>query len=110
MSHELIDLEKEKSILRAVRKTLAQVVVDVTPDNSALKSPLKPQTIEDIRMCFGLVSAREREIMELMQRENKERPHFIDEISKPSNIVNFTTPSRLATSKNTSESSDKSEA
>lgn len=96
MPSEQADLEKEKSILRAVRKTLAQVVVDVTPDSSGLKSPLQPKTIEDIRMCFGLISAREREIMEAMQRANNDRPHFIDEPSKVNNVVHF---SSLAKSK-----------
>lgn len=89
MPKDIADLEKEKEILRAVRKTLAQVVVDVTPENSALRSPLKPETIEDIRMCFGLVSAREREIMESMKRVNHDRPRFIDEPSQ-SNVLHFT--------------------
>lgn len=89
MSQDQTDLEKEKSILRAVRKTLAQVVVDVTPDSSALRSPLAPKTIEDIRMCFGLISSREREIMELLHRSNGDRPHFIDEPVKANNVVHF---------------------
>ena len=92
MSDDQAGLEKEKAILRALRKTLAQVVVDVTPDSSALKSPLQLQTIEDIRMCFGLISAREREIMDQMQRTNNDKPHFIDEPEKVSNVVSFTIP------------------
>jgi len=92
MSDQQTDLEKEKDILSAVRKTLAQVVVDVTPDSSALRSPLQPQTIEDIRMCFGLISAREREIMDLMQRTNQDRPHFVDEPTKTNNVVHFKPP------------------
>ena len=92
MSDDQASLEKEKTILRALRKTLAQVVVDVTPDSSALKSPLQPQTIEDIRMCFGLISAREREIMDQMQRTNNDKPHFIDEPEKVSNVVSFKMP------------------
>ena len=89
MSDDQTSLNKEKAILQAVRKTLAQVVVDVTPDSAALKSPLKPQTIEDIRMCFGLVSAREREIMDQLNRNNNDRPHFVDEPNKVSNVVQF---------------------
>ena len=92
MSDDQAGLEKEKAILKAVRKTLSQVVVDVTPDSSALKSPLQPQTIEDIRMCFGLISSREREIMDLLKRSNNDRPHFIDEPEKVSNIVSFKMP------------------
>ncbi len=94
MSDDQAGLEKEKAILRAVRKTLSQVVVDITPDSSALKSPLQPQTIEDIRMCFGLISAREREIMDQLKRTNNDRPHFIDEPEKVSNVVNFQMPER----------------
>ena len=89
MSQSSADLEKEKNILQAVRKTLAQVVVDVTPDSSAVRSPLQATTIEDIRMCFGLISAREREIMDEMQRSNNDRPHFIDEPNNVSNVVHF---------------------
>ena len=89
MPSDLGDLEKEKEILQAVRKTLAQVVVDVTPDSSALRSPLKPQTIEDIRMCFGLISARERELMDTLQRNNNDRPHFVDELEKSRSVVHF---------------------
>jgi hypothetical protein len=106
MSHDLSDLEKEKSILRAVRKTLAQVVVDVTPDSSALRSPLEPKTIEDIRMCFGLISAREREIMELMQRTNNDRPHFIDEPTKVNNVVSFNPSARQTSVQGSSDSGD----
>lgn len=91
MAYDQAELEKEKNILRAMRKTLAQVVVDVTPDSSALQSPLKPQTIEDIRHCFGLISAREREIMDSLNRTNHDRPHFIDEPEKPNNVVHFQT-------------------
>ena len=89
MSQDTGDREKEKNILRALRKTLGKVVVDVTPDSSALKSPLQPQTIEDIKMCFGLISAREREIMEAMNRSNNDLPHYIDEPKKVSNVVSF---------------------
>lgn len=107
MSHDPTDLEKEKDILRAVRKTLAQVVVDVTPDSSALRSPLQDTTIKDIRMCFGLISAREREIMDAMNRNNNDRPHFIDEPKKVSNVVHFNLSGQSALKKNDSESEDK---
>ena len=106
MSHDLTDLEKEKAILRAVRKTLAQVVVDVTPDSRALKSPLQDQTIKDIRMCFGLVSAREREIMDAMKLKNNVLPHFIDEPKKVSNVVNFNPSGRTASKQQASEEED----
>lgn len=88
MSDDQTSLEKEKRILSVLRKTLAQVVKDVTPSDSALRSPLQPTTVEDIRMCFGLISAREREIMDELKITTKERPQFIDEPTK-SNVVNI---------------------
>lgn len=95
MPEDQNNLEKEKRILAALRKTLAQVVKDVTPSDSALRSPLQPSTVEDVRMCFGLISAREREILEELKIANNQRPQFIDEPSK-SNVVNFipTVPKR----------------
>lgn len=88
MSEDQTSLEKEKRILAALRKTLAQVVKDVTPSDAALRTPLQPSTIEDVRMCFGLIASREREIMDELKLTAKERPQFIDEPTK-SNVVNF---------------------
>lgn len=88
MSESQTSLEKEKRILAVLRKTLAQVVKDVTPSDAALRTPLQPSTIEDVRMCFGLIAAREREIMDELKLTGKERPQFIDEPTK-SNVVNF---------------------
>ena len=88
MPEDQINLEKEKRILSAFRKTLAQVVKDVTPSDNALRSPLQPKTVEDVRMCFGLIAAREREIMDELKMTAKERPQFIDEPTK-SNVVSF---------------------
>lgn len=78
----------EKRILVAMRKTLGEIVKDVTPSNPALKSPLSPSTIEDIRMCFGLIAAREREIAGEAGVEIKDRPQFTDEINKD-NVISI---------------------
>jgi hypothetical protein len=80
----------EKRILLAMRKTLGNIVKDVTPANKDLQSPLKDSTIEDIKMCFGLISAREREIAKEAGVDIKDRPHFIDEPST-SNVVSIGT-------------------
>lgn len=88
MPEEQTSLEKEKRILSALRKTLAQVVKDVTPSDNALRSPLQATTVEDVRMCFGLIAAREREIMDELKLTTQERPQFIDEPTK-SNVVSF---------------------
>lgn len=78
----------EKRVLMAMRKTLGSIVKDVTPSSSALRSPLSGETIEDIRMCFNLIAARERDIAAEEGKEVKDKPHFIDE-PKKSNIVSL---------------------
>ena len=55
-------LSKEQRILIALRKTLADVVKDTTP-LPGRRHPLKESTIERIRDCFSLISARERELI-----------------------------------------------
>ncbi len=79
---------KEKRVLIAMRKTLGAIIKDVTPSNSAFKSPLSESTIEDVRMCFGLIAAREREIAEEAGVEIKDRPQFTDEINKD-NVISI---------------------
>jgi len=88
MSNEPIHFTVEKRILVAMRKTLSNVVKDVTPSSSALKSPLSDATIEDIKMCFGLISAREQELAKEAGVEIKERPQYPDEPTK-SNVVSL---------------------
>ncbi len=61
-----------------MRFVLAAVVRDTaTPPN--MKHPLSPQTIEDIRQCLALLSARERELAEEEGRPQTDRPRFVDE-------------------------------
>lgn len=88
MSNEPIHFTVEKRILVAMRKTLSNVVKDVTPSSSALKSPLSDATIEDIKMCFGLISAREQELAKEAGVEIKDRPQYPDEPTK-SNVVSL---------------------
>lgn len=88
MSTEVEHFTKEKRILVAMRKTLGSVVRDVTPSSSALKSPLTESTIEDIKMCFGLIAAREQEIAKEAGVELKQRPQYADEPTK-SNVVSL---------------------
>ena len=53
---------KEREILVVMRKVLAQIIKDTTPPSRAMKHPLSEQTIQDVRQCLGLISAREREL------------------------------------------------
>lgn len=55
------ELTIEHRILIKMRQVLASVVRDVTPP-PGMQSPLSPETIDDIRGCFALISAREREL------------------------------------------------
>lgn len=85
MSEE--ELSKERRILLAMRKTLAKVVRDLTPSDSAVRYPLADETVEDVKMCFDLIAARERELAQ-QSGVTTERPHFIDE-PRSTNVVSL---------------------
>ena len=88
MSEESKHFTVEKRILVAMRKTLSNIVKDVTPTSSALKSPLTASTVEDIKMCFGLIAAREQEIAKEAGIALNEKPQFADDANK-SNVVSL---------------------
>jgi hypothetical protein len=67
-----------------MRKVLAQIIKDTTPAHRGMKHPLSDNTIQDIRNCLGLISARERELADLAGAV-EERPYFTDE--KPASEV-----------------------
>lgn len=68
---------KEREILMVMRKVLAAVVKDTAPD-PGFRHPLSERTIEDVRQCFGLIAARERELAEAAGIPQG-RPYFTDE-------------------------------
>ena len=82
------DHSKEKRILMAMRKTLAKVVRDLTPSDSATKYPLSDDTVEDVKVCFDLIASRERELAQEAGLEIKDRPHFTDE-PRTTNVVSI---------------------
>lgn len=73
----MTELSKEQDILMMMRKVLANIVKDTTTA-PGLKHPLQAHTIQDIRDCFGLIAARERELAEA-RGVVPERPYYIDE-------------------------------
>jgi len=73
---------KEREILMVMRKVLTSIVREVTPEHKSLKHPLSDQTIQDIRQCLGLISARERELADEAGRTVQERPCFADQPAK----------------------------
>lgn len=83
-------LKKEQQIMVAMRKTLANVIKDTTPEPGMIH-PLSESTVEDIKACFSLIACRERELMEEMGVENKARPRFTDE-PQEAEVVKFHKP------------------
>jgi hypothetical protein len=77
----------EQRILRVMRKVLASVIKDTTPQPD-MDHVLSDQTIEDIKACFVLISTRE---MELAKEAGfaEERPHFSDE-TRNTKVVQIT--------------------
>ncbi|MDQ7015881.1 MAG: segregation and condensation protein A [Gammaproteobacteria bacterium] len=74
------DLSHEHRVLIAMRKTLSAIIKDVTPDPGT-RHPLTDSTINDIRHCFALISAREKELAEERGNYQQARPRFVDEPS-----------------------------
>ena len=69
---------KEREILRVMRKVLASVIKDTTPEHRSLKHPLTDRTIEDIRQCLALIAARERELADAAGAA-VEKPYYADD-------------------------------
>jgi len=84
---EAKELTLEHRILIQVRQVLASVVRDVTP-SPGMRNPLSEKTIEDIRSCFALIAARERE---LNGKQNPDLPVFADD-GATTRIVDFKKP------------------
>jgi hypothetical protein len=77
------ELPMEERILRAVKMTLASVIKD-TATPPGMRHPLSDSTIEDLRQCLALISARERELAQAAGRAQNGRPRYADEPSKES--------------------------
>ncbi len=72
------DSQKEREILVVMRKVLANVIKDTTPEFKTMKHPLSGNTIEDIKLCLTLIAARERELA-VAAGVAESRPYFSDE-------------------------------
>lgn len=71
----------EKRVLMAMRKTLAKVVRDLTPNDTATRYPLSDDTVSDIKACFDLIASRERELMQAEGKIPAEKPRFTDDMN-----------------------------
>lgn len=70
-------LSPDQEILIALRRTLTTIVRELTPA-PGMPHPLREATIEDVRHCLLLISARERELAQLQGRGG-ERPRYADQ-------------------------------
>ena len=84
------ELSREQHILRQMRKTLGNVVRDVTPLGGR-PNPLTDSTIHGIKDCFALISEREKELAQRLDFDQA-RPYYRDGESPQSNVVNFVKP------------------
>ena len=75
----------EQRILLAVKLTLAGVIRD-TATPHGMRHPLSDGTIEDLRQCLALISARERELAEAAGNAQSLRPRYVDE-SAPQKVA-----------------------
>jgi hypothetical protein len=80
------EMSKEEKILRAVKKTLTEVVKD-TATEPGLIHPLSNNTINTIRDCLILISSREQELAALAGRSMDMRPRYTDEPKPQGEVV-----------------------
>lgn len=76
----------EERILQAVKRTLANVVRD-TATPHGMRHPLSDATIEDLRQCLSLISARERELGAAAGRDSAARPRYADEPTAKEKVI-----------------------
>lgn len=86
------ELSKEQRILRAMRKTLGNVVRDATPLGGR-PNPLSDATIQDIKDSFALISERERELAGLLGFDEA-KPYYRDGSPPSAQVIDFVQPSR----------------
>jgi hypothetical protein len=83
-------LSKEHQIIATMRKVLSSIIRDTTPPPGR-PHPLRESTIEDVKHCFTLITAREQEIHEEAGKSMDKRPRYADE-PKKSQVVDFLKP------------------
>jgi len=80
------DLSKEERILQAMKLTLAGVIKD-TATPHGMRHPLSDATIQDLRQCLALISARERELAAAAGKAKEARPHYADEPGRKDSVI-----------------------
>ncbi|MHB1241243.1 MAG: segregation and condensation protein A, partial [Gammaproteobacteria bacterium] len=72
------EVSKEEQILRIMRGVLTNVAKD-TYTKPGFRHPLSDATIQGIRDCLALISAREHELAAGAGRPSTARPRYVDE-------------------------------
>jgi hypothetical protein len=85
------ELSREERILRVMKRVLTDVAKD-TYTRPGYRHPLSDDTVQGIRECLSLISAREIELAEVAGRPMTLRPRFVDE-PQSSVVVQFDTKS-----------------
>ena len=87
MSKETNDTTRESKefrVLRAMKSVLTDVIKDTTT-TPGMVHPLSDKTIENIRQCLMLITARETELLDEAGETREMRPRYADEPEK--NVV-----------------------
>jgi hypothetical protein len=84
------ELSKEQRIMRRMRKTLGNVVKDVTPLGGRT-NPLSESTIRDIKDCFALISDREMELAEALNFDQS-KPYYADGNPPSAKVISIVKP------------------
>ena len=72
------ELTKEERILRVMKRVLTDVAKD-TYTRPGHRHPLSEETVNGIRNCLTLITARETELNAAAGRSMDARPRFVDE-------------------------------
>ncbi len=85
-------LSKEHQILVVMRKVLSKIARDTVP-SPGRPHPLRQSTIDDVKHCLALITAREKEIHDEAGKSMDARPRYADE-PKKSQVVEFVKPDK----------------
>lgn len=77
--------ELNQRIMAMMRQVLSAVARETVPP-PGMKHPLSDNTIQGIRECLSLISARERELNIKLGDDSELRPRYVDE-PKTSHVV-----------------------
>jgi len=80
------EMSKEEQILRAVKMTITGVIKD-TATQPGMKHPLSERTIDDLRHCLLLISAREKELADAAGRAMDMRPQMPGDAKPKGDVV-----------------------